>query len=88
MLNEKSPMFLIMPGFPVVSFTVKEFIDSLKDKKMCLNCKHFHKLEDWREISAGFYFPKGECRCHAPTVKGFPQLHGGKHCGEFAPHED
>ena len=77
MLDEKSPMFLIMPGFPVVSITVKEFIDSLKDKKICLNCKHFHKFDDWREIPAGFYFPKGECRCHARPSKDFPSFTAG-----------
>jgi len=35
-----------------------------------------------------FLFSQGRMPLPCPTVKGFPQLHGGKHCGEFAPHED
>lgn len=82
-MNQNSPVFLIVPGYPVVAIPFKSFLDSLKDERICLNCKHFHQTEDWREVTEGFYLPKGECRANAPAADGFPKLHGGKHCGEF-----
>lgn len=83
MLNTNSPLFLVMPGGLTFAVPVGLFIDRLADKKICLNCGHFHQTEDWRDEPEGFYMPRGECRAHAPSSGGFPTLHAGKHCGEF-----
>ena len=36
----------------------------------------------------GFQLPKGECRCHAPSMNGFPQVYGGIACSEFRPSQE
>lgn len=82
-MNRNSPLFVIIPGLSAFVMPVGSLVDSLKDKKCCMNCRHFHQMEDWREALEGFYLPKGECRANSPSTTGFPKLHGGKHCGEF-----
>ncbi len=83
MLNQNSPLFLIIPGGIVLAVPVGPLVDSLKGKTICLNCRHFHQTEDWRDEPEGVYMPRGECRAHSPDESGFPKLHAGKHCGEF-----
>ena len=84
-MDQQSPMIVLTSTGQIFIFPVSDFIEALKHKNICLNCRHFVQIEDWREEPMGFHLPKGECRCQAPSVEGFPQLHGGKSCGEFAP---
>ena len=85
-MNFNSPVFLCIPSLNIViAVPFQEIPDHYKEAEICLNCKYFHKLEDWREVPEGFHPPKGECRRHVSIAKGFPLIHGGKHCGEFEP---
>ena len=84
-MNQQSPMIILTSTGQIFTFPVSDFIEVLKHKDICLSCRHFVQTEEWREEPMGFQLPKGECRCHAPSMKGFPQLHGGKSCGEFTP---
>lgn len=84
-MNFKSPVFLCIPSLNItMAVPFQKVLEHLKESEICLHCKHFHQTEDWHEAPEGFYLPKGECLCHAPRGKGFPQVHGGKHCGEFS----
>ncbi|MFA7197187.1 MAG: hypothetical protein WC092_06660 [Anaerovoracaceae bacterium] len=80
-------VYFVVPGGPVFAVPASSIADYCKDKQICLNCKHFHQLEDWVDAPEGVYMPRGECLRRAPTTDGFPRLHGGKHCGEFTPQE-
>jgi len=84
-MNNDLPMNMMMRSVPVIMcFSQSDIFSTCLKKDICMNCRHFRKLEDWRETGGGFLYPKGICLNSPPWIKDYKSVHGGEKCPMFS----